>query len=71
MGRRGRDVTHTHTPGLMSQKEEEYYNPTQHMWTRVWSKGKLSALLVEMQIVALATENNMEVSQKIKTRTTI
>ena len=73
MGRRGRDVMQSrHTPqGWCPRKRRNITTPTQQTLTRVWKKGNLSALLVEVQIGALTMENNMEVSQKIKNRTTI
>ena len=36
---------------------------------RMWRKGNPSALLVGMQTCATATENNMEIPQKIKNGT--
>ena len=70
MGRRGRDVRHT-PQGWCPRKRRNITTPTKQMLTRVWRKGNLSALLVEMQIGTLTMENNMEVSQKIKNKTTI
>ena len=37
----------------------------------MWKKGKIFALLVEMQIDIATIENSMEVPQKIKNRKTI
>ena len=37
----------------------------------MWRKGQPNAMLVGMHICAATMENSMEVSQKIKNRTTI
>ena len=38
---------------------------------RMWRKGSPHALLVGMQIGAVTMENNMDVPQKIKNRTSM
>ena len=53
---------HTHQNGYY-QKDNK-----QQMLAKMWTKGNLHVLMVEMSIGAIATDSSMEVPQKLKVK---